>query len=510
MMENTQNYDNLDNVSVSRIVEETLGKVKLLKDPNSIFAEDAYSELTDTIDLLTVSPDPKSYQESTEQTLSWDEVRQCAKWALDLWNEGLAAERWDKMLVASLVVDYLKCPVELLRLDNDNEKRKRIALKVSSLQLNLSLLENADYADHSQFRQYSEGVRDKDLGKLLSFFAALERGRGIHSFNHVPEKLINLIYKIHPDGIMALLGKGEPTVAELVIQSLPNDQIATILAESYNSEHEFPLARGFVILAKHYNDALKHDRSIIISYEQLGAIFGKLEQRETWDTTFSQLSNINVLKWNPIFHYCCGLLVVKKPDFINRYLEVVDFSLEENDYGSSFCQAIFNSDNKEVLPRVAALITEKYFSYLKDSSEQHEYILNRATGYLNLIFFHLRIATADVDGYIDLVTKNFSEVETALYSWFPHQTAFHLQVLYYVIAANFVLGFELKTEEPIVKRIESFLQDERHAHLLSDVKPETLIKLLTNPSDIERVVVVNANGRPFEFRRNIPKAEDIQ
>ncbi|MFH2064911.1 MAG: hypothetical protein ABIK15_06925 [Pseudomonadota bacterium] len=491
-------FKKVNDIAISEAVKNALDSLEV-KNVSFIFDESKCDNFYNTIREIA----KKSFYCKSD-TLN-NESLQTAKWALELWGEAVKAEQPERMFIAYLILNYLEYPIDTLQITWDDEKRKEISKKIAmGFIFNIDVPENADYPHQSQFKQYREGLDTKNFGKLLAFFSSLERGIGIHGINPALPKLIQLICRIHKDGILLLLNRGEPALAELVIQSLQPSDVAKVLAENFDAQHDFPLARGLEILSVYYKDQLNKGCKVNIPYCQLGTVLEKLKKQPTWNITFKQLSNAATLKWNPVFHYCCGLCSENSPEFIEQYLETVEFSLEENDYGNSFYQALIRSGKDEVVLRASELVFVKYCDYLNKYKGQ--YVLNRATSYFNFIVIYVQQQSKDVTGYSALLAEQFNRVDGAISSWFPNDAYYELKILYLFIAANFILNYSLSIDAPIVKRIDAFVCDERHEGSLSDVPAVTMIDLLTKPTSIASLTMIYDNGKPTEVLRNWKEA----
>nr|VFJ42685.1 MAG: hypothetical protein BECKFW1821A_GA0114235_100237 [Candidatus Kentron sp. FW] len=493
-----------------RISSEIINQINGLTVPNSV--KQALNNLEALNDISLISDEKKVeafyrsiegiYKKSFSTTAEELKIEslQTAKWALESWNVAGQEKNFGRMFVAYLILDYLDYPVDALQITWDSSIRKEISLKAAQgFSFDVGIPENADYSHRSQFNQLQDATKSNDIGKLLEFFFSLERGIGISGFNAVSLKFIRLIYRIHKDGIISLLRRGQPALAELILQSLNPGDIMEIFTDEYDVEHEFPLARAFVILAVHYENRMKQSVEVDISYGQMGTILEKLQKQPTWSAIFRQLTNIGILKWNPIFHYCCGLCAGKSDTFIDQYIDSIEFSLEERDYGNSFYRALIRSGNNETVLRASERIFAKYREYLKNYKGQ--YVLNRATSYINFIFLYVQHKSKDISGYQALLAEQFERVDAAKNSWFPRRVYYEMQILYLFIAANLILNYSINLNAPIIKKIDAFLCDERHQDVISDVPANTLIALLSNPNAIEILTVVYENGTSAELRR---------
>lgn len=497
MNSTTTLVETLSHTTISDAVQESLDSL-VGPEPNAIHFTSSethafYSEIAGIAQ--TNAPDLSSASIATKN--------QVAKWTLEYWAKAIRDENIPRMLVGFLIWDFLGLSVDELEIAWDNDKRRELSERGSKLiSLNISAPEQADYSTKSMIAQYNDGCANNDLAKLLSFFQSVERGIGINGDNAVPSRYIHLLSRIHEKGITNFFSRGNPLLAELVIQTLTKTDVARILAIEYQGKDAFPLCRGLVVLADRYESQWTTIDRQEIPFDHLTLILNKIRRQPQGDETFGLLMQTSSLKWNPVFHYCCGLSADTK-EFIERYIDGIDFSLEENHYGNAFFEALVSQGSEENLTLASRLIFEKYCAYLKNDRGSNR--LNRATSYFNFIASHVKYLSKEVEGYRSLLTGQFGQVARTIVSWYPHNATYEFRVLYLIIASNFVLLHSLDVGAPIIQDIADFVHDERHAGLLSDVSADTLIDLLTQPSNVQSLTIVYDNGQSTKLMRNAPE-----
>lgn len=429
-----------------------------------------------------------------------EKALQCAKWAQELWQTSLKGKKIGRPLVAYLVAGYLGYPDSILDWNLSPDVRKRLSTGFDLEKIEFSISDTANYASRIARRDYDEGKREQDAIKLTRVFQELYRGIGFNQYGTMVPELIRFAHKLHPAGILKLLNLQEPYVTDLVCLSLDRDSLSSLLENEYREPNPFAYTRGFILLCTQLKDTRSTDESVRFLYDRCASIFLKILGGKGVHSNLRALVDVGNLRWNPVFHYSCGVAVSSFSSLVEEYTSIVEFSLEEYYYGDDFYRGVVKHNNEVLLGEISKSITKHYWEFL--SSLKHHVPLNRATGYFNFILYYVQSQCTTPEAYSKELALGWEEIFDTADSWNPGDVMLKLRKLFLFVASNFVLKHKLSADDTALSFTKQFVNDERNRNCLAPVSPDKFIQLLTEPEVIEQLEMEFENGDKAQINRS--------
>jgi hypothetical protein len=199
--------------------------------------------------------------------------------------------------------------------------------------------------------------------------------------------------------------------------------------------------------------------------------------------------DLDRLKYSPVFHSLCGMLLCEHQKYIDNYVESLDFSLETYFYGDWFSRKLFSSELEENKKEDICLkIYKKYHEFL-DSKENGIYKINRLTGFFNIFCNASMFNVKNASEYAEKLYKLSREVYETISSWrFNHYNS-KLSEFYYLIVSNVFTDYEFNEE--CIEKMALILNDERFIPIIGKDIIDYLKQCLMSPRSVERIKMID-------------------
>lgn len=481
--------NDLDNIKISDDIKNQLDKIEIIENDRNMIKTNAYSLLSKSLNsIININ-----YRDLLLSLKDIDSriniIKQIVKWSQHLWKESITQTKLDKMILSYSIIDYLYLPEDLLNWDiQEQEISEKFERMLSTLLIKIDIPKNANYFDKSSFTNYQNGNENEDFKKIFYFINAFEKGNQFEKFDRFIYILVKIAYRINLSTLISLLGKSEPVVATFILKSLDIENIITILSSLYNESSLFPLLKGFIQAIHHYDELILQNDDIIesISLDKLVMILKKICQKQKYENPIINLMNLGNIKYSKTFHSVCGVFIAEVTENLSFYLEGLDFSLEDKQYGEKFyyfLEKYCNNVNK--LNDIATQISNKYYSFLKEKGNVLP--VNRYTSFLNFIFKSINNSIKIKEDYAKLLNNKLKELNDVRYSWNINNLKYHYIIIFYHIIYNIFFSIDFSNNKELINDILLFIKDERNIPIFDDISSDLLLNCLLNPNKIHKI-----------------------
>ena len=476
----------LEGVIISSEINNILNEIDISGDDQSLFNENAYSSLIQKLnELLDVHSQYEIIRFEISE-LQWGRIQECIRWAHQLWQKSIESGDVTGSVLAVSIIDYFFFPIKHLDTSNFNDKfRSEIEKLVPNLKFNIPIIDTEIDLNQEYYDDYMQGVKEKNYIKILTYIDSIERRKLYrHQFQG---SLLKVVTAINSTAVTELLTKYEPIQCNYILECVGHGNILPVLSNYSSNENIFPLIRGVILLAIHYDSLIAKEYPYDeVPYEAIYNLLRKLLDSHEMDNPIQFLMDIGRLRTSAVFNSVCGIALGKDIRLSSEYAENIDFEYEVIECGELFYKYFLDTNrdekNKEdVITRIA----QKYFKFL--SENEGIYQINRYTSYHKCIFDFFRLQIFDSSSYLNALDKCLKDILDLTYSWNYSGLYALYSKFYFLIVLNVSLGFQISDSS--IPDFFDFLNDDRYKPILGEKIIEFLKKCLLSPATVDKITM---------------------
>jgi len=418
-------------------------------------------------------------------------------WVMNTFNDSLNNGNIEKLIISYMLGDYLFLePILDFQWKNININTEKKLLELfTKAKIDITIPEKAPYAEKKYYNDYRKSLTNGSLREIFDFLSAIEHGRGYsYHFNEFISALTNISYKINPNLITQVIENFEPILVKMLFNALSPYQVSNIL-RNYNKSVIFPLIIGLVHIINPtwnnmYNNSLEKDYTFI---KEVSTIVKKISVVSETDNLYKYITECSNIFGNKLWHSIYITFAIYNPNFLDSYINSIDFSLgfgAENVF-EIFCQ--FLSD-ESILDDFS---TKLYHNYLEYLLKERSYVRNYCgTNYLE---FLVRAAYVKSEKshikYGELLREVSMDFERALYSWDKKQISMYFtRLIIWVLALSFFSDGVIKDAVDLSYTINIF-SNEKYLGVFNtsieniDIDYKIFADYLRNPKNYIKIVL---------------------
>jgi hypothetical protein len=283
-------------------------------------------------------------------------------WARKKFSNSMNNGNIDKLIISYLIGYYIFLePTADFQWEYNNNIEKKIKTLMANIKLKIIVSEDALYSDKKYCKDYDNSLVSGSFREIFDFLFAIERGVGYDDyFSNYIFALTNICYKINYSLISEAIVNHEPIVIKMIFNALDPYQVNTIIKE-YNGKSPLPLLIGLIHIinpnwGNKYNSSLEQDYNFI---NDAAIIVKKISDRVETDNLYKYITDCSNIFGNKLWHSIYIAFAIQNSNFMDSYIDSIDFSREfgsENVF-DTFCH--FASD-EIILDDFSIKVYDKY------------------------------------------------------------------------------------------------------------------------------------------------------
>jgi hypothetical protein len=358
-------------------------------------------------------------------------------WARKNFSDSIKNGNVDKLIISSLIGDYvfLEPTVDFQWEFINNNIEENLKTLMANIKSEIIVPENALYSDKKYHKDYYNSLTNGSFRGVFDFLSAIERGVGYdYLFSTYISALANICYKINHSLISEAIANYEPILIKMIFNALDPYQVNTIIKE-YNGKSPLPLLIGLIDIVNpngnnKYNIPLEKDYNFI---NDASIIVKKISERIKTDNLYRYITNCSNIFGNKLWHSIYIAFAIQNPDFLDSYINSIDFSIG---FGSENVFDIFRNfaSDEIILDNFSIKVYDKYLDFLceKCAYEQNYH----HTEYLEFMLWAVYAKSGKSHTkYSEMLKEVSIDLERALYSWDKNKiTMYFTKLIFWIIA----------------------------------------------------------------------------
>lgn len=453
--------------------------------------------------------DLEKFMNELSKTINWNQINSTAytiesgneleeiqiiinihAWARKNFSDSINNGNIDKLIISYLIGDYvfLEPTADFQWESINNNIEEKIKTLMAKIKLKMIVPENVPYSDKKYYRDYNNSLASDSFREIFDFLSAIEKGTGYDdSFSSYISALTNICYKINHSLISEAIANYEPILIKMIFNALDPYQVNAIIKE-YNGKSPLPLLIGLIHIVNSkgnnkYNSSLEKDYDFI---NNTSTIVKKISDRVETDNLYKYITDCSNIFGNKLWHSIYITFAIQNSDFLDSYINGIDFSKE---FGSEnvfdiFCH--FASD-EIIFDDFSVKVYDKYLDFLlKKCAYEQNY---HHTQYLEFMIWAVYVKSEKSHiKYSKMLKEASIDLERALYSWDVNKiTMYFTKLIFWIIALKKFENF-FNTGEINLSHTIAFFSNEKYLDIFNksigeiDIDYKAFADYLNNPT----------------------------
>lgn len=397
-------------------------------------------------------------------------IKECLFMAYELYNQSVKEESIDKMIASIHILSFFSQDFTVLDITLISENFKtKICKLLDSLNIHISIPQDAPYNEKKLLEIFNNAKANNDYTTVLGIMDNLKYHS--NAFDSIETSWKSIIRFIEYLDIAYIL--------KVLDYDTNFEKLETIFSSIDISNYflYFTSFKNYYVMLrfiKYFFEFLDHqfDKKNLINMPDYTNLVYSMLRRNDFD--FSKYIEILRLQYSSTYNYICGWISSIDISFIDDYLKVVSFQIEETE---SFSMGFIHhcSDDIDKINGIKK-IEEFFFNH-----EIKEYTnINWDTGYIELFTYYYAKKLSSRTLYLNELKRLSDTIITLQNSWDFSKIMNNWIELLYISMSNIYTNYRFSKKE-----LESnlpILFDKRNELKVESKTMDVIVKLLENPN----------------------------